>query len=220
MSTDDLLALVAEATDSLPGEVWASVSVVVFGPDGAAAVPLPGYAVSNLGRAVSLPRVVRQAGRRGAGVVELQRRGALLSPCLANTRIGPEHGPLVDVGRAVLTAFDGLPGPSDHAVRLDRLRWNTRLDNLAWTRDAGLSRACEFFEALVKYGSPTAAKQAIGCGANTAWAWMAEAEQATGVGRRFRAFSAAGLAHFAKRAEEVQERRRAMLRWFSGRSDW
>lgn len=210
-----MTARVAEVIEVLDGEVWAPA----MNADGrGGVVTLADFAVSTMGRAVSLPRTTRQASRNGR-MYDLERPGGLLSPCMGNTRIGYFGGPLVDVGRAVLTAFDRMPvRQTERAVRMDMVRFHTGLDNLSWSTEQGLGDACRFFRLLIEFEQPTLAREAAAVGSTQAFRWMDEAEKETRIGRRFAEFPAAGLAYFEGRVRDRAERRRAALeRWASAR---
>lgn len=210
---------VAEITTIEPGEVWAPACNVVGEEGRMEPLAIPHYAVSSLGRAVSLPRVSVQAGRYGARDATVQIRGGLLSPCMRNTRIGPREGPLVDVGRAVLIAFDRLPrGPHEVAMRLDGCRWHTGVDNLAWSGDHHVPAAIRFFEALAEYGGPELAHVAADVGRNLCYGWMDEVERGTTSHRRRADFAAVGAEFYRARARAIEGRRSAALeRWASAR---
>ena len=216
MTLADTVALI---TDIEPGEVWAPAMNAARVGDDMATVLIPHYAVSSLGRAVSLPRVSVQAGRYGARDASVQIRGGLLSPCMRNTRIGPAAGPLVDVGRAVLIAFDRLPrGPHEVAMRLDGCRWHTGLENLVWSGDHHVPAAVRFFEALAEYGGPELAHVAAAVGRNQCYGWMDEVERETTSHRRRADFAAVGVEFYRARASAIEGRRRAAVeRWEGAR---
>ena len=210
----DLIKRVREVVDVMAGEVWAPAMNTRHHTGGVDLVTLDDFAVSTEGRAVSLPRTTRQASRNGS-LYDLRRAGGLLSPCMGNTRIGYMGGPLVDVGRAVLTAFDRPPvRQTERAVRVDMVRFHTSLANLAWSSEQGIPDAIRFFERLVEFRQPTVAREAAAVGSTQAFRWMDEAERETRVGRRFGEFPAAGLEFFRGRAREIERRRRAAVeRW-------
>lgn len=114
----------------IPGERWAPA------PD------CPDCAVSTEGRAVRLPRVIRQKSRFGT-MMDMHLPGRVMRLLRANPRLiirrrdrdGHRGYDLVDFGRQVLAAFVRPPRGSELARRLNGILPDCRLANLRWTSD-------------------------------------------------------------------------------------
>lgn len=193
--------------DPLPGEVWAHPSRAFFFDEHHVELDtLTDYAVSSAGRAVSLPRTIRQRGRGGV-VHERPFRGGLLDPHLEWVSIGDSA---LYLAPAVLIAFDRPPtSGKEKARRRNGVVFDCRLVNLAWESDLTDEAMPEFARLAAAVGA-TEARRILGHSTTIVGRWLAWAVS-VGVERSNR--HATGAARFwAEAAVVAEERVRANAR--------